>query len=181
MHGAHGTRGGAASARVELCKDSGDKCHAQFAARRSHPPLGLSRTEPGVCWWLPRCFFPFLRALPERLRSQEAARAPFPGAAPPSPPPKALPRHLRHSHHQFTAGPPLPQGCSRGRGRHSWAGSDSSAQLEGAQLRTGMEGGAVWTLREGGEAAGRAVGATSAGTHTGRRCCHKRKSLICWE
>lgn len=46
MHGAHGTRGGAASARVELCKDSGDKCHAQLAARRSHPPRDCPGQSP---------------------------------------------------------------------------------------------------------------------------------------
>lgn len=65
----------------------------------------VSRTEPGMCWWLPRCFFP---RFSERCQSGCEARRErelLPGAAPRPPPPKALPRHLRLSHHQFTAGP----------------------------------------------------------------------------
>lgn len=121
-------------------------------------------------------FSPFLRALPERLRSQEGARAPSwscasPAAtqgAPPPPPALASSVHSRA---------PLPPGCSRGRGRHSWAGSDSSAQLEGAQLRTRMEGGPSGSgeRRLGGQRE------PPARTRTGQRCCHERKLLICWE
>lgn len=124
----------------------------------------VSRTESRVCWWLPRCFFfffsPFLRALPERLRSQEAAGAPSwscaslaaTQGAPPPPPALASSVHSRA---------PAPPGTLP---RHSWAGSDSSAQLEGAQLRARMEGGAARTLRDGGRG-----GWEGSGSHQHRR------------
>lgn len=172
---------------AELCEHSGGTSHPQVPARRSaglsHPALGLSCSCPVSPGQSPACaggslaaFSPFLRALPERLRSQEGARAPSwscasPAAtqgAPPPPPALASSVHSRA---------PLPPGCSRGRGRHSWAGSDSSAQLEGAQLRTRMEGGPSGSgeRRLGGQRE------PPARTRTGQRCCHKRKLLICWE
>lgn len=85
-------------------------------------------------------------------------------------------------------GPALPPGCSQGSSHHSWAESDSYAQLEEAQMRTWPE--QVRCEQHRPSVRGRERGKCGwegsgrhrhTRTHTGQHCCRERKLLICWE
>ena len=100
-----------------LCSSWGGQCSRPAcrvcpaaALRLQHP--AQAGAEASVCWWLPRVLacllaFPFRQALCQTGCKAESS---FLELRLPSPPPNMLPRHLRHSHHQFTAGPSAPAG-----------------------------------------------------------------------